>query len=125
MALLVGAAQALAGVFPGTSRSAATIFVALLAGTTHRAAATAFAFLVGIPTMVAAAGYELFAMGQGAAASENWPALGLAFTASAVTAFIVVKWLLHYIQSHRFTAFAGYRLVVGTALLLLVPQMDA
>lgn len=125
VALLVGAAQALAGVFPGTSRSAATIFVALLAGTTHRAAATEFAFLVGIPTMVAAAGYELFTMGRGAAASENWPALGLAFTASAVTAFIVVKWLLRYIQSHRFTAFAGYRLVVGTALLLLIPQMDA
>src|SRR5512139_1579907 len=53
VAVLVGIAQVVAGVFPGTSRSAATIFVALLAGTTSRAAATEFAFLVGIPTMFA------------------------------------------------------------------------
>ena len=59
VAILVGVAQVVAGVFPGTSRSAATIFVALLFGTTNRAAATEFAFLVGIPTMFAATGYEL------------------------------------------------------------------
>ncbi|MCR8526291.1 undecaprenyl-diphosphate phosphatase, partial [Escherichia coli] len=59
VAVLVGVAQVVAGVFPGTSRSAATIFVALLAGTTNRAAATEFAFLVGIPTMFAATAYEL------------------------------------------------------------------
>ena len=55
-AILVGIAQVVAGVFPGTSRSGATIFVALLAGTTSRAAATEFAFVVGIPTMFAASG---------------------------------------------------------------------
>src|SRR3546814_16059785 len=60
--LLVGIAQVVAGVFPGTSRSAATIFVALLAGTTNRAAATEFAFLVGIPTMFAATGYEVLSL---------------------------------------------------------------
>src|SRR5690606_11846559 len=58
VAVLVGVAQVVAGVFPGTSRSAATIFVALLFGVTNRAAATEFAFLVGIPTMFAASGYE-------------------------------------------------------------------
>ncbi|RZA11979.1 MAG: undecaprenyl-diphosphate phosphatase, partial [Lysobacteraceae bacterium] len=63
-AILVGIAQVVAGVFPGTSRSAATIFVALLAGTTSRAAATEFAFLVGIPTMFAATGYELLSMAR-------------------------------------------------------------
>ena len=56
-AVLVGIAQVVAGVFPGTSRSAATIFVALLSGTTSRVAATEFAFLVGIPTMFAATAY--------------------------------------------------------------------
>ena len=45
----------------------------------------------------------------------------MAFVASAVTAFIAVKWLLRYIQSHRFTAFAIYRFVFGIALLLLMP----
>ncbi len=122
VAILVGLAQVVAGVFPGTSRSAATIFVALLAGTTNRAAATEFAFLLGIPTMFAATGYELITvMGSGGAAHEDWSALGVAFAASAITAFIAVKWLLHYIQHHRFTVFAFYRVALGIALLLIVP----
>lgn len=122
VAILVGLAQIAAGVFPGTSRSAATIFVALLAGTTSRVAATEFAFLVGIPTMFAATGYELLGVWKdGGAAGEDWTALAVAFVASAITAFVAVKWLLRYIQSHRFTAFAVYRLVLGAALLALVP----
>ena len=122
-AILVGLAQVVAGVFPGTSRSAATIFVALLAGTTSRAAATEFAFVVGIPTMFAATGYELLAMlGDGGIGQENWTALGVAFVASAVTAFVAVKWLLRYIQSHRFTAFAVYRVLLGVALLAFIPE---
>ena len=40
--------------------------------------------------------------------------------ASTVTAFIAVKWLLKYIQTHRFTGFAWYRIALGGALLLLV-----
>ena len=56
VAVVVGIAQMIAGIFPGTSRSAATIFAALLTGTSNRAAATEFAFLVGIPTMYAATG---------------------------------------------------------------------
>lgn len=121
-AVLVGIAQVVAGVFPGTSRSASTIFVALLAGTTSRAAATEFAFLVGIPTMFAATGYELISLWRsGGIANENWGALAVAFLASMVTAFVAVKWLLRYIQSHRFTAFAWYRVLLGVALLLLLP----
>ena len=120
-AILVGIAQVVAGVFPGTSRSAATIFVALLAGTTSRAAATEFAFLVGIPTMYAASAYEIAKQFQTGAAGEDWTALSIAFIASTITAFIAVKWLLHYIQSHRFTAFAVYRLALGAALLLWLP----
>ena len=121
-AILVGVAQVVAGVFPGTSRSGATIFVALLAGTTNRAAATEFAFLVGIPTMFAATAYELIDVVQaGEAGNEDWGLLAVAFVASAITAFVSVKWLLRYIQSHRFTAFAVYRAIVGAALLLWLP----
>ena len=122
VAILVGAAQVLAGVFPGTSRSAATIFVALLAGTTSRAAATEFAFVIGIPTMFAATGYELLSLYlHGDIGAENWGALAVACAASALTAFVAVKWLLHYIQNHRFTVFAVYRLVLGGLLLLWLP----
>lgn len=123
-AVLVGIAQVVAGVFPGTSRSGATIFVALLAGTTNRAAATEFAFLVGIPTMFAATGYELLAvLRSGDAAHEDWGLLAIAFVTSALTAFVAVKWLLRYIQTHRFTVFAVYRLVLGAVLLLAVPDL--
>jgi undecaprenyl-diphosphatase len=117
-AVLVGLAQVLAGVFPGTSRSAAAIFAALLFGRSSRVAATEFAFLVGIPTMFAATGYEgLHVWKAGGFAGEDWTALAVAFVASAATAFVAVKWLLGYIQTHRFTVFAGYRIVLGAALL--------
>ena len=96
--------------------------MALLAGTTSRAAATEFAFLVGIPTMFAATAWELMSMLQdGGFAQEDWGALAVAFVASTITAFISVKWLLRYIQNHRFTAFAIYRLVLGVALLAFLP----
>jgi undecaprenyl-diphosphatase len=118
VAILVGVAQVIAGVFPGTSRSGATIFVALLAGTNNRASATEFAFLVGIPTMYAASAYELLkTFKDGGAANEDWTALGIAFVVSTIVAFIAVKWLLTYIQSNRFTVFAIYRIILGVILL--------
>jgi undecaprenyl-diphosphatase len=121
VAFWVGSCQILAAVFPGTSRSAATIFAALLAGLTLRPAATEFAFLVGIPTMFAATGYELLKT-RAEAAGEDWGALALGFVVSLIVAFIAVKWLLRYVQSHRFTIFAWYRITVGAALLALVAQ---
>ena len=58
---------------------------------------------------------------DGGFAQEDWGALAVAFVASTITAFISVKWLLRYIQNHRFTAFAIYRLVLGVALLAFLP----
>jgi len=120
VAILVGLAQIVAAIFPGTSRSAATIFIAMLAGTSNRPAATEFAFLVGIPTMFAASGYELFKQVRSGAAHEDWGALAIGFVVSMLTAFVVVKWLLGYIRTHRFTAFAAYRIVLGAALLVFI-----
>lgn len=120
VAVLVGLAQVAAAVFPGTSRSAATIFVALLAGTSNRAAATEFAFLVGIPTMFAASGYKLLSLLMDGAPHETWLEIAVAFVAATVTAFIAVKWLLTYIQTHRFTAFAYYRIVLGAGLIFFL-----
>jgi undecaprenyl-diphosphatase len=119
VAVWVGVSQVVAAVFPGTSRSAAAIFAAMLAGLTSRPAAAEFAFLVGIPTMMAAAGYELAKMlGDEGARGEDWGALAWAFGASAIVAFASVKWLLIYIRAHRFTPFAWYRIVFGAGLLL-------
>lgn len=117
VAIWVGLCQILAGVFPGTSRSAATIFAAMLAGLTLRPAATEFAFLVGIPTMFAATGYEFLKTRHAGEVPEDWKALAISFVVSGIVAFIAVKWLLRYVQSHRFTLFAWYRIVLGVVLL--------
>ncbi len=123
VAILVGIAQMIAGLFPGTSRSAATIFAAMLFGTSNRPAATEFAFLVGIPTMYAATGYKLLqVLTGGGAVHQDWTGLGVGFVVSLVTAFIAVKWLLGYIRQHSFTPFAIYRIVLGVALLLVIPM---
>jgi undecaprenyl-diphosphatase len=119
VAFWVGACQILAAVFPGTSRSAATIFAAMLAGMTSRPEATEFAFLVGIPTMFAATAYEFLKARGASPLHENWSALAVAFVVSAVVAFIAVRWLLRYLQTHRFTVFAWYRIVAGIVLLAI------
>jgi undecaprenyl-diphosphatase len=122
VAVLVGLAQVVAGVFPGTSRSAAAIFMAMLAGTGKRSAATEFVFLVGIPTMFAASGYALLEhFLQSGTGNEAWGEMGVAFAAATVTGFVAVRWLLGYIKQHRYTPFAIYRIVLGAALLLWLP----
>ncbi|WP_225444505.1 undecaprenyl-diphosphate phosphatase [Pseudomarimonas arenosa] len=120
VAIIVGAAQVIAGVFPGTSRSAAAIFAALLAGIGNRPAATEFAFLVGIPTMFAATGFEILRYFLNGGSGEAWADLGVAFVAATVTGFIAVRWLLGYVKSHRFTVFAWYRIALGLLLIGLL-----
>lgn len=120
VAVWVGVAQVVAGIFPGTSRSAATIFIAMLVGACGRATATEFAFLVGIPTMYAASAWSLWKDRAATDSPDEWQALLVGFVVSALVAFVVVKWLLNYIRSHTFTPFAVYRIVLG-ALLLLLP----
>lgn len=117
----VGVAQVVAGVFPGTSRSAAAIFAAMFAGLTSRPRAAEFAFLVGIPTMFAATGFELLkALADGGLAAEAWGQLAVGFVAAAFVGFASVKWLLGYISRHTFDVFAWYRIALGVALLLLL-----
>ena len=118
VAIAVGLGQMVAAIFPGSSRSGVTIFAAMLLGTSNRAAATEFTFLVGIPTMYAASAkllWDAFKHGGGGSSGD----LILAFIVSTITAFIAVKWLLRYIQTHRFTIFAVYRIALGLLLLLL------
>jgi len=120
VAIAVGVGQLVAAVFPGTSRSAATIFGAMLAGMTARPAATEFAFLVGIPTMFAATGYEFLKLRGTDTTHEDWTALIVAFVVATVVAYVAVRWLLRYLQTHRFTAFAWYRIALGIVLLAIV-----
>jgi undecaprenyl-diphosphatase len=118
---VVAAAQLLAAVFPGASRSGSTIILAMLFGVT-RVTATEFSFLVGIPTLLAAGAYKIFqALRDGA--TEDWGMLALGAVVAALVSFVAVKWLLHFVQSHTFVGFGIYRILLGVLLLwLLWPQ---
>jgi undecaprenyl-diphosphatase len=120
--IAVAVGQLLAAVFPGTSRSGATIIFALLLGL-NRPLATEFSFLVGIPTMLAAGGLKIFKAFHHPALDaphENWSMVLLSTVVAAVVSFIAVKWLLSYVQSHTFNAFGWYRVALGILLLVLV-----
>jgi undecaprenyl-diphosphatase len=120
--LAVGLGQLLAAVFPGTSRSGATIVLALLLGL-NRPLATEFSFLVGIPTMLAAGGLKIFKAFHHPpvdAPHENWNLVLLCTVVSAIVSFIAVKWMLRYVQSHTFSVFGWYRVALGIGIFLLL-----
>lgn len=120
--LVVAFGQLLAGTCPGTSRSGATIVFALLLGLS-RPAATEFSFLVGIPTMLAAGGWKIFKSLRHAdplAPKEDWSMVILATIVAAIVSFIAVKWLLRYVQTHTFSLFGVYRIVVAIAIFILL-----
>ena len=122
VAVVVGVGQLIAAVFPGTSRSGATILLMLMLGLS-RPAATEFSFLVGIPTMLAAGGLKIFQAlhhPPAGGAPERWDMVLLGFITSAVVSFIAVRWLLRYIQTHTFIVFGWYRIVLGAVLFLLL-----
>ena len=120
VAWIVGGAQLLAAVFPGTSRSGACILFALLLGVA-RPAATEFSFLVGIPTLLAASGWEILSsLRHGERlTSSDWGLVGLGSATAAVSAFLVVRWLLRFVQSHTFVGFGYYRIFLGSLILVL------
>jgi undecaprenyl-diphosphatase len=117
----VGFGQLIAAAFPGTSRSGATILLALMLGL-NRVAATEFSFLVGIPTMLAAGGLKIFKAvhHQGAGSGENWGMVLLGFFVAAMVSFCAVKWLLRYVQTHTFVAFGWYRIILAILIALLI-----
>ena len=122
IAVAVGLGQLVAAVFPGTSRSGATIMFCLLLGLA-RPAATEFSFLVGIPTMLAAGALKIFKSlhhPDPLAPHEHWGLLVLATVVAAVVSFIAVKWLLRYVQTHTFNAFGWYRIALAIVIFLLL-----
>jgi len=119
VAVVIGLAQLLAAVFPGASRSGTTIILALVMGL-NRPRATEFSFLLGIPTLLAAGALEIFSELKHAspdAPQESWGMLLVGTLVSAVVAFVVVKWLIRFVQSHTFHGFAVYRMCLGLVML--------
>jgi undecaprenyl-diphosphatase len=124
-AIWIGACQILSAVFPGTSRSMATIAAGQLAGMS-RASALEFSFFLSIPTMIAATGYDLLKslvgkeenpIGIGQLNAHEWIVLAIGFVVSFIVAYAVVAWFLAWVRKHGFVPFAVYRLLVGAAVL--------
>jgi len=114
-ALWVGLAQVLS-MIPGVSRAGSTIIGGMLAGL-NRPAATQFSFYVSIPTMCAASLYSLFKARHLLDLHDAIP-LGVGFVAAFVSALIVVRAFISYVQRHTFIGFGYYRILAGLAILL-------
>lgn len=118
---IVALAQIFAAIFPGLSRSGAVIIFAMLFYTS-RPAATEFSFLVGIPTMFAASALSYLNETHNLTQPPQEPILDIiiAFTTSTIVAFIVVRWLLRYVQTHTLTPFAYYRIALALILMAFI-----
>ncbi len=118
-ALKVGLAQC-AALIPGTSRSGATIIGGMLFGL-PRAVATEFSFFLAIPVIGGATAYELLKIANSSHAfsfAEFAPTLLVGFIAAFISAFICVRWLIHYVAHHNFIPFAWYRIIFGVLVLV-------
>jgi undecaprenyl-diphosphatase len=124
-AIWIGACQILSAVFPGTSRSMATIAAGPLAGMS-RAAALEFSFFLSMPTMAVATLYTLYKSVSGKAENpigvadlthHQWIILGIGFVVSFAVAYAAVAWFMNWVRKRGFAPFAIYRIVVGAAVL--------
>lgn len=114
-AFYIGVIQCLS-MIPGTSRSAATIIGAMLLGAS-RTAAVEFSFFLAIPTMAAATGYSLLKHASTMTAAE-FVILAAGFVIAFLTALIVIKFFVNYIQRHDLKPFGYYRIVLGSLVLI-------
>lgn len=115
-AFMIGVFQLLAAVFPGTSRSGATIVGALLIGVSRTVAAE-FTFFLAIPVMLGASLLKIVKFGfhfTGAEIIILFTGMIVAFVVSVV----VIRFLMGYIKKHDFKVFGWYRIILGAVVLL-------
>ena len=117
-AFKVGLAQC-AALIPGTSRSGATIIGGMLFGL-PRVVATEFSFFLAIPVIGGATAYELLKLWRNpvSISGEYGFAILIGFVAAFISAFVCVRWLIHYVAHHNFIPFAWYRIVFGLLVLI-------
>ena len=114
-ALGVGLCQCLALV-PGTSRSGATIIGGMLLGLSRKTA-TEFSFFLSMPTLIGAGLYSLWKQ-RALLSAADLPMFAVGLVFSFIAAWACVRWLLRYIATHDFTAFAWYRIAFGVVVLV-------
>lgn len=119
-ALTTGLFQVIAMIFPGTSRSAATIIGGLASGLNKRAAAE-FSFFLAVPTMFAATCKELYDFHkEGNIFTHNdYLVLAVGNIISFIVAMLAIKFFIGFLVKHGFKLFGYYRIAIGGAILLL------
>jgi undecaprenyl-diphosphatase len=130
-AIWIGLCQIFSAVFPGTSRSMATIAAGQIAGMS-RAAALEFSFFVSMPTMAAATLYTLYKslrgkgenpIGVSQIDAHGWIVLAIGFVVSFIVAYASVAWFMAWVRKRGFTPFAIYRIVVGLLVLVFAAKL--
>lgn len=114
-AIIIGIFQLIAAIFPGTSRSGATIIGGLLIGLS-RANAAEFTFYLAIPTMLGASLLKLVKFGFAFTGAEIIILL-VGMIISFVVSMFVIKFLMSYIKKHDFKVFGYYRIILGILVL--------
>ena len=116
-ALLIGVFQLIAAIFPGTSRSGATIVGALLIGVS-RTAASEFTFCLAIPVMFGASLLKLLKFGLSFTSAELM-VLVVGMAVAFLVSVVVIRFLMSYIKKHDFQVFGWYRIALGILVLAL------
>lgn len=114
-AFIIGLFQLIAAVFPGTSRSGATILGALMIGVSRPVAAE-FTFILAIPVMAGASLLKIVKHGLSFTSSELM-ILAVGMICAFVVSVIVIRFLMKYIRRHNFIPFAIYRILLGAAVI--------
>lgn len=116
MAIIIGLFQLIAAIFPGTSRSGATILGALLIGVSREVAAE-FTFFLAIPVMFGASLLKLIKFGVVFTGFE-FIVLSVGMIVAFVVSLLTIKLLVGYIKKHNFKIFGWYRILLGCILLI-------
>jgi undecaprenyl-diphosphatase len=116
-AIWIGLAQCVA-MIPGTSRAAATILGGYAVGLS-RPAATEFSFLLAIPTILGAAALDLW-QSRDLVGRAEIPMFAVGTLVAFVSALLVIRGFLRFVERHTFTGFAWYRIGFGAVLLALI-----
>lgn len=119
--ILIGMFQLIAAIFPGTSRSGATIVGALLLGVSRTVAAE-FTFFLAIPVMFGASLLKVvkFILSGVAISGMELAILGIGLVVAFVVSIVVIRFLMSYIKKHDFKVFGWYRIILGLLVLLIL-----
>ena len=117
-AIIIGLFQLIAAIFPGTSRSGATIIGALLIGISRTVAAE-YTFFLAIPVMFGASLLKILKFGLSFTGMEL-AVLLVGMVVAFLVSIFVIKFLMNYIKKHDFKVFGWYRIVLGIIVIILL-----